>query len=411
VLTRRRAGATCAAVAAFGLCAAVTAPGAAAAPAVRAVRAQPASFGPGAGTQLIGELADAWKITQGGGVTIAVLSTGVDPSTSGLAGKVVTGPDYVHLAFPAPLEGTLFASAIAGSGPTSASPAGPIGRAPQARILSIRIAPDANVPGVSAWAKTADWDSLIARGITAAARDGAQVIYVDAIAYDSSAALEQAVAYATSKNAVVIVSEYESAAGSNAATYPGSLPGVLGAGTAFLAGLTPPSSEYHTPSNESILVSAPGDQLAVSSPYGLGYAAQNIYSAGAWLAGTVALIKSVYPGLPPALVARAIALSARDHPPGGYNTTVGFGLINPAGALQEASVLAKLRNTAAPGPGVASPSARLASGPVPGVIDAVHQSTVKLAELGGVIAFGLVCLVLAALLGRRWRRQGRVSIS
>jgi Subtilase family len=408
VLTRRRVSLACAACAALVCCAAVTAPGAAAA---TAVRARPASFGPGTGTRLINDLANAWKITQGGGVTVAVLSTGVDPSVTGLAGKVRTGPDYVDLPYPVPFDGTLLASAIAGSGPTSASPSGPIGRAPQAKILSIRIAPDSAVPGAAAWSKAADWDSQIARGITAAARDGAEVIYVDAYADSSSAQLEQAVAYATSKNAVVIVSEYENGPGSNVPTYPGSLPGVLGAGTAFLPGLTPPSKEAHSPSNESILVSAPGDQLAVSSPSGLGYATQNIYSAGAWLTGTVALIKAVYPSLPPALVARAIALSARDHPPGGYNTTVGFGLINPAGALQEASVLSKLGSTAAPGPGVASPSARLAAGPAPGVIDAVHHSVIKLAAFGAAILAGLVCLVLAALLARRWRRQGSVRIS
>ncbi len=408
MLTRRRAGAACAAGAAFLICAAVTAPGAAAA---TAVRARTVSFGPGSGTQLISEMANAWKITQGSGVTVAVLSTGVDPSVTGLAGKVVTGPDYVNLPFPAPLDGTLLASAIAGSGPTSATPSGPIGRAPQAKILSIRIDPDSNVPGEAAWFKTADWDSLIARGIMAAARDGAQVIYVDAYANDGSAQMEQAVTYATSRNAVVIVSEIQPPAGLNGPTYPGGLPGVLGAGTVFLPGLVPPTSKYASPSNESILVSAPGDQLAASSPLGQGYAAQNIYSAGAWLTGTVALIKSVYPSLPPALVARAIALSARDHPPGGYNTTVGFGLINPAGALQEASVLAKLRSTAAPGPGVASPSGRLASGSAPGVIDAVHHSAAKLAAFGAAILAGLVCLVLAALLARRWRRQGRVRIS
>lgn len=408
MLTRRRVCAACALGAAFLTCAAVTAPSASAA---RSTTATAVSFGPGAGTRLANDMLNAWKISQGSGVTVAVLSTGVDPSVTGLAGKVVTGPDYVSLPFPAPLEGTLLASAIAGSGPTSASPIAPIGRAPQAKILSIRIAPDANVPGAAAWSKTADWDGLIARGITAAARDGAQVIYVDAYAGDGSAQLEQAVAYATSKNAVVIVSEYHSSADPNAQTYPGSLPGVLGAGTVFLPGLIPPTSKFASPVNESILVSAPGDQLAAYAPSGLGYAAQNVFSAGAWLTGTVVLIKSVYPSLPPALVARAIALSARDHPPGGYNTTVGFGLINPAGALQEASVLTKLGSTAVPGPGVASPSARLAAGPAPGVIDAVHHSAAKLAGMGGAIAFGLVCLVLAALLARRWRRQGSVRIS
>ncbi len=400
MLTLRRAAAASAAT--VLLLAAASAPGALAA---TKSRSRPASPGPGAASQLLKDIANAWKITQGSGVTVAVLGSGVDPNATGLAGKVITGHDYVDLPYPPALNGTLIASAIASSGPTSASPTGPIGRAPQAKILSIRIFPDANVPGGAAWNESADWGSIVPSAIMEAARRGAQVIYVDAYLNSSSVQLEQAVQYAISKNVVVIASEYNGESDPNAPTYPGSLPGVIGAGTVFLPGLVPPTRRAASPKNESILVSAPGNQFAASTPLGQGYTVQNFYSSAAWLTGTVALIKSVYPNLPPALVARALALSARDHPPGGYNTTVGFGLINPAGALQEASVLAKLAATAAPGPGVASPSARLAVGPAPGIIYAVHHSTAKLAGFAGAVAFGIACLVLAALLARRWRRR------
>ena len=40
-------------------------------------------------------------------------------------------------------------------------------------------------------------------------------------------------------------------------------------------------------------------------------------------------VRVIYPGITPAQVARALAESASYHPAGGYNTTVGFGLINP----------------------------------------------------------------------------------
>jgi subtilisin family serine protease len=73
-------------------------------------------------------------ISQGNGVTVAVLSTGVDPNAVGLQGKVTIGHDYVSLPYPDPTSGTIIASAIAGSGPTGGSPIGPIGRAPQAKI-------------------------------------------------------------------------------------------------------------------------------------------------------------------------------------------------------------------------------------------------------------------------------------
>jgi hypothetical protein len=424
MLTRQRAprrvAGCCAAVAAILVFAAAVAPGVTAAPVVssraaaaaagsgpaaRAAAARgPASFGPAAATQLIKDTAGAWKITQGSGVTVAVLSTGVDPNAVGLAGKVRTGHDYVPLPYPTPIDGTVIASAIAGAGPTSASPIGPIGRAPQAKILSIRVFADSSVPGSTAYDDNPDpGGAVLGPAITEAVNQGAKVIYVDVYEESLPQQLEQAVQYALSKNVVVIALEPASTQ-SHGAAYPASLPGVIGAGVVAVSGLPAASPKVTNEQDESILVAAPGNQLLASGPSGPDYVVQNDYSANAWLVGTVALIKSVYPDLPPALVARAIALSARDHPAGGYNTTVGFGLINPAGALQQASALAKLATTAAPGPGVASPSARLAAGPAPGIIDAVHHSSVKLAGFGAAIVVGLACLLLAVLLARRGRR-------
>ena len=403
MLTGRRAAAAAAAGAAFLCLALAAAPGAAATP---AARSRPASLGPRAAAQLVRDTSSAWEITRGSGVTVAVLGSGVDPHAVGLAGKVVAGHNYVNLPYPPPVSGTIVASAIAGSGPTGTSPVGTIGRAPQARILGIRIYPEPTIPGAIAWDNSADWDSIIARAIREAANRGAQVIYDTVYDVQDSLQLEQAVQYAVSRNVVVVSDGGGSRSNRNQPSYPVSLPGVLGVANAYLPGLGAPSPRFPSPRNESILISAPGNPLLASGPAGADYFVQNDWAAGAWVAGTAALIKSVYPSLSPALVARAIALSARDHPPGGYSTATGFGMINPAGALHEASVLVKLRATAAPGPGVASPSALFGQGPAPGVIDAVHHSVAKLAGLGGAIALGMACLVLAALLGR-WSRRRR----
>jgi hypothetical protein len=403
MLTPRRLIACCAAAGAVLLAAGLAAPGALAAPVATS------SFGPAATAQLLTDTANAWKISQGNGVTIAVLSTGVDPDVDGLQGKVTVGHDYVPLPYPASVSGTVLASAIAGSGPTGGNVIGPLGRAPQAKILSIRVLPDSNVPGYLKWINNADWEDIDASAITEAVNSGAQVIVVDFVGTGNSQTLESAVQYAVSKNVVVVCDEDIYAAGQGDVLYPCALPGVLGAAQVVLPGLPAPSPAGRSPASESVLVAAPGDQLLASGPDGA-YTVQNDYSSLAWLAGTAALIKSVFPKLSPALVARAIAVSARDHPAGGYNTSVGFGLINPDGALQEASVLSKLSQTAAPGPGVASPSARLASGPAPGVIVAVHHSTARLAGYGGAAGFGLLCLIVALVLALRWR-YGRVRIS
>jgi hypothetical protein len=53
-------------------------------------------------------------------------------------------------------------------------------------------------------------------------------------------------------------------------------------------------------------------------------------TAGALVAATVALIKERYPYLSPALAGRALAMSARDYPKGGYAPPVGFGVLDRA---------------------------------------------------------------------------------
>jgi hypothetical protein len=105
---------------------------------------------------------------------------------------------------------------------------------------------------------------------------------------------------------------------------------------------------------------------------------------------------------------RAIAESARDRPAGGYSLSAGFGLPDPAGALAEASRLAALRTTAAPGPGTVPGSASFAAGATPGTIQAAHYSAWKLAGCALLMLAGLIVLLRARRLGRRWRRRARL---
>lgn len=423
MLTRRTSGAAVALGVLSLLGIAAVAPGAdagaatrtaaapATAPAVRNASA-PNSLGRSATTHLLKDLLQAWKITRGSGVTVAVLSTGVDPNVSGLAGKVVTGHDYARSPNPNLVHGTLLASAIAGSGPTSSSAVASIGRAPDAKILGIRIWPDPSEPGATRFFKETEesWANIVASAIREAVRRGAEVILVEENGINGSAQLDRAVQYAIAKNVVVIGEEMPfRRPHQNEVGYPGKYPGVIGASTVFLPGLPAPPRRLRSPANSTVLVGAPGNQLQATGPGNASYTVFNAYSADAWITGTVALIKSVYPRLSPALVARALALSARDHPKDGYNTKIGFGLINPVGALHEAAKLMKLRARAAPGRGVASRSARFGSGPAPGVIDAVRHPIVKLAGFGAAVVVGLACLILAALLPRRRRRKRRTA--
>lgn len=381
-----------------------------AAPAARASAAVASAHLPaGAAQKLNHEMQQAWQITRGQGVTVAVLSTAVDPVT-GLAGKLIKGPDYAPLAGASATDGTILASLIAGSGPTGTDPFGTIGRAPGAKILAEKVA-DFDSHGGDKYLADGTWQKIMARAIRYAVDHGANVIANFPGGQASTPALDAAVEYAISKNVVVL-------GGATADTrkkptplaYPDSLPGVINVTGVTIKGLPGPQGPDYEPANRSVLVAVPDNVLVATGPGNNPYTAWGFYSDIAWVAGTVAMIKAVYPQITPAEVARALAESASYRPPGGYNTSVGFGLINPIGALHDAATLVKLQAIAPPGPGILSANSRFGTAQ-PATINAVHHMTAKLAGFGGAAVFGLILLVLALILGRRRRRQKQARVA
>jgi hypothetical protein len=252
------------------------------------------------------------------------------------------------------------------------------------------------------------WQAILARAIRYAVNHGANVIANFPGGDGSTPALDAAVQYAISKNVVVLggATPPDKQSRSTPLYFPDSLPGVINVTGVTLSGLPKLQGADTEPANNSVLVAVPDNTLAATGPSDVPYTAWGFYSDIAWSAGTVALIKAVYPQITPAEVARALAESASYHPSGGYNTSVGFGLINPIGALHAAAALVKLGKTAAAGPGIESATSRFGTAQ-PAVIDAVQHAKAKLYGFGGAIVVGLVLLLLALILGRRRRRQRR----
>jgi hypothetical protein len=363
-------------------------------------------FPASAKNRLAKEMRQAWRITRGRGVTIALLTTEVD-AVSGLSGKLTTGPDYAPVAGASALDGTLLASLIAGSGQAGTSPFGSIGRAPGARILAERIVDYGSRRSVKLYQQDGTWQAIVAKAIRYAVNHGAGVIVAEEADSSDSAVLESAISYAISHN-VVVIGEAEDLPGKpTPLAYPDSSPGVINFSGQLLTGLQKPSKPPRAPANSSVLLTAPDNVLPATGPGNQPYIAWGFYSEIAWVAGTVALIKSAYPHITPAQVARALAESASYHPKHGYNITVGFGLLNPAGALHDAARLLHLGMTAAPGPDVVSTHTRFGV-PSVTVIRAVKHSTARLAGYGAAIVAGLIMLGAGLLLGIRQRRAFRL---
>jgi hypothetical protein len=357
-------------------------------------------IGQAADIQLVKDLRAAWQITRGEKVTVAFVGLGVDPATPGLTGKVTTGPRFGGAGSGSNLPESLTAAAIAGQGPSASNPYGTAGIAPSARVLSLRIRWDA---------PDTIWQANEARAIRYAVGHGARVIYLEQGGASDFAALDSAVQAAVSKNVVVVASGYRwPGLTRDTALFPNSLPGVITDSAVPLPGQVSCPGHYLPPPKGSFLVVAPANDIVVTAASGGVYSLCYDVAADVWLTSTAVLIKSVFPHLPPSLVDRAIAMSARDHPRGGFNPVIGFGMINPVGALHAAASLAHVPIAARPGSG-ADPAARFAAGPPPGAVAAVRNSPVLLAAYAGAIVAG-AALIVVAVLARR-RRQGRVRIS
>jgi subtilisin family serine protease len=122
-----------------------------------------------------------WPSTQGAGITVAVLGTGVDPRHPDLTGSVTTGPDFSGSGRTRAgpfwgINGTEAAGAIAGHGHGTGRTDGLLGVAPMAKILSVRVSLEFNDPLNSSRAIAQRLPGAIASGIIYAVDHGARII-------------------------------------------------------------------------------------------------------------------------------------------------------------------------------------------------------------------------------------------
>jgi subtilisin family serine protease len=354
----------------------------------------------------------AWTVTQGQGVTVAVIDSGVNPDVSDLAGSVITGPDLTGVHTPPSnpnwgVHGTWMASLIAGHGHAGGG-SGIMGIAPRSKVLSIRVVTDRRDPGYAAYQRESDShvQNALAQAIGYAVAHRVSVISMSLGYGEPSAVVRSALQNALDHGVVIVASSGNSGDSVGARTmgqapysFPADYPGVLGVAAVSRSGAPAGFSS----DNLSVQVAAPGVNVPAQGRDGQYWLVSGTSPACALTAGVAALIKARYPGLTPALVVRAITSSTRHRPPGGYDDKVGFGTVDAAAALTAAGRLATRLRAAAGLPVVThfgGGSAAVPADPVP-PRGATGLITACLAALG--------CLALAWIAGTRLTALRRVG--
>ena len=231
----------------------------------------------------------AWAASQGAGVTVAVLSDGVDARHADLAGAVTTGPAPAG----APVasgqyfgeRGTPIASLIAGRGHGSGDGSGIMGVAPEARILSVPVTLPPDDPQLSESSLAAGIPAAIAAGIRYAVGHGASVIDLPidpgqagstgtggaTAAAGGSAAEQAAVKYALAHNVVLVAPAGDDELAGDAPNYPAAYRGVIAVG-AFDSAFNKAAFSSH---QSYVTITAAGAGVLAAASTG-GYETMNI---------------------------------------------------------------------------------------------------------------------------------------
>jgi serine protease len=308
---------------------------------------------------------DAWRMSTGAGVTVAVIDTGVDAAHADLAGQVLPGVDLVAKTEGVSTDPNGHGTHVAGTiAALTGNGVGVGSVAPDARILPIRVL-DGTGRG---------YTSDTATGIVYAADHGANVINMSLGGSTKVAAVSNAIAYARSKGVVVVAAAGNERASGSPTSYPGADEGVIAVAA------TDSADKVASYSNQGgyVDVAAPGTAIISTYPTSLGgYAVMSGTSmASPHAAAVAALLKGYHPALTPDQVERAMETSAIDLGTAGKDTDYGYGRIDAAAALAAVSTTTAPTTSATTTPATTAPAPTKTVTPSPTTTEPAPTKTV-----------------------------------
>jgi hypothetical protein len=334
-----------------------------------------------------------WPLTTGQGVRVAVLGTGVDADNAQFRpGQVETGRDV--------LAGRRGADDDCDGRGTFA--AGLIAAVPNDQTTVVGLAPGVSVLPVRYTQATRQGENVVDPGrladaVDAAVSGGAQVICVVVPATTDSPGLRAAVNRALAADVVVVSPAAPGAQNRGGISFPTAQPGVLAVGA-----FGPDGAAISPEAGDHLRVAAPGRglvSLAAGTDGKVGHAApvDDPAYAAAYVAGTVALVRSYRPGLSAPEVVTRIERTASRVATAGRHPQLGWGMVDPYRAVTEEGV----GRTA--GAGEDAPQMVAAARPTNGNELDGRMVALVLAGLGAALAVGIGTAVVRRGRARGWR--------
>jgi type VII secretion-associated serine protease mycosin len=314
---------------------------------------------------------EAHKYSQGEGVVVGVIDTGVDASHPDLSGSILAGMDFTGAATNGGVDsdghGTGMAGLVAAHGRT-------LGIAPKAKILPVRDRQYGFGAGVPD--RAMEW----------AVDNGARVVCL-ASAGDDSPDLRRAIQTAATHD-VIVVAAIGNEPLAPGTIYPGAYPGVLTAvgvdrnGQHAAVSVTGPQAVLAAP---AVDVGSTDIRTAGHTGYRAGTGTSD---ATAIIAGAAALVRAKFPNLSAAEVIHRLTATADDKGAPGRDEEYGYGIVNLVRALTaDVPLLTPSAGT--------TPTTSVRPEPTDGV------SGKTVAVVGGLVLVGLLAVAYATIAVRR----------